>query len=49
MTFATDADRLRFVKEDPAHKELLALVGGKMEKGVIVLDFVDGDASEKFS
>ena len=48
MSFRRDEDRAFFVKEDPAHKELLAVVNGKMEKGVMVVDFVNGDASTAF-
>jgi hypothetical protein len=44
ITFASDEDRLYFVKEDPAHKELIAFINDKLGKEIMVLDFVDGVA-----
>jgi hypothetical protein len=41
MRFHSDDDRQCFIKEDQAHKELIHFVGGKLESGVMVLDFMD--------
>jgi hypothetical protein len=42
MTFDSDDDRAYFVKEDEAHQELIKLLEGKLEKGIMVFDFTDG-------
>ena len=42
VTFASDADRVYFVKHDPAHRELVEFVTGKLSKDILVLDFIDG-------
>ncbi|OJJ03948.1 hypothetical protein ASPVEDRAFT_763477 [Aspergillus versicolor CBS 583.65] len=42
IRFRTDDDRSYFVKEDPAHKELVGLVKDKLASDILVLDFIDG-------
>jgi hypothetical protein len=42
MTFDSDDDRAYFVKEDEAHQELIKFLEGKLEKGIMVFDFIDG-------
>ncbi|KAH8884982.1 hypothetical protein GQ53DRAFT_751613 [Thozetella sp. PMI_491] len=39
-TFASEEDRLYFVKDDEAHQELIAFVSGKLAKDILVLDFI---------
>ncbi|KAJ5757389.1 uncharacterized protein N7511_006083 [Penicillium nucicola] len=41
VRFKCEDDRRYFVQEDPAHKNLIELVKGKLASGVLVLDFVD--------
>ncbi|KAJ5365237.1 hypothetical protein N7517_008123 [Penicillium concentricum] len=38
----SEEDRRYFVKEDPAHKELILLLKDKVSSGLLVLDFIDG-------
>jgi ribosomal protein S6 len=44
FTFASDDDRAFFVKEDEAHQRLIKFLDGKLDKGIMVLDFIDGEA-----
>lgn len=47
-TFRSNEDREFFVAQDPVHKELVAFVTPKLKKGIMVLDFVSGDATQMF-
>ncbi|CAH0051110.1 unnamed protein product [Clonostachys solani] len=42
LVFESDDDRRYFVKDDPAHQELVAFIKGKLGKDILVLDFADG-------
>jgi hypothetical protein len=44
FTFDSDDDRAYFVKQDEAHRELIKFLEGKLDKGIMVFDFIDGQA-----
>jgi hypothetical protein len=44
ITFDSDDDRAYFVKQDEAHQELIKFLDGKLDKGIMVFDFIDGQA-----
>jgi hypothetical protein len=44
ITFNSDDDRAYFVKQDEAHQELIKFLDGKLKKGIMVFDFIDGQA-----
>jgi hypothetical protein len=46
FTFECDDDRAYFVKEDDAHQQLIKFLDGKLEKDIMVLDFIDVEAEE---
>jgi hypothetical protein len=49
FTFASDDDRAFFVKEDEAHQRLIKFLDGKLDKGIMVFDFIDGEAEGSVS
>ena len=49
MAFKTNEDLVYFMKQEPSHQELKALVAGKLAKDVMVVDFVDSDATTVFN
>jgi hypothetical protein len=44
IEFDSDDDRAYFVKQDEAHQELIKFLDGKLDKGIMVFDFIDGQA-----
>jgi hypothetical protein len=46
FTFDSDDDRAYFVKQDKAHQELIRFLEGKLDKGIMVFDFIDGEGNE---
>jgi hypothetical protein len=45
MTFASDEDRIFFVKLDESHQGLKEFLSGKLLGDILVLDFVAGSAT----
>ena len=46
FTFDSDDDRAYFVKQDESHQDLINFLEGKLDKGIMVFDFIDGEADK---
>ena len=46
FTFDSDDDQAYFVKQDEAHQDLINFLEGKLDKGIMVFDFIDGEADK---